>query len=175
MLRRFVLIATALLLSSAASAQTCGGVLELTFIDPTSADSSRPLIAMREFDVRAQFLHGSIAEGALPTVAEALRDHPVSLDADVRLPGYSRVYVPGSVLAFAPRCGLALLHIVIEYHHETMTLDVYGTPSHIGIRLDAPVPFRRGRHVLDLRSAPHAPDGSGFIIYHASGVRRVGS
>ena len=174
MLRPLSLAAAALLLSGAAAAQTCSGVLRLSFVDPASADTARPPVNLRSVGVRATFLSGSLPDGAFPTAAAALAAGHVTADATVHLPAYARAYVPGSVLALSPECGTELLSLVLTYHGQTMTLDVYHVPNHVGVELDGDVPFRPGRFVLDLARRNRLPGSGSPFVYSAAAVRAAG-
>ncbi len=163
---RFLWTALVLLTAVPAHAQTCAGVVRLTFVDPTTSARPLPLIAIRDVDVQALFLTGPVAAGTTPV------SDSVSADGSrtVHLPSYADAYVPGTVLALAPRCGTSLLHLVLEHQDTTMTLDLYNVPNHIGLRLDAPVPFRHGRYVFDFDTARRVERG----VYSAADVRPAG-
>ncbi len=155
-------------------AQTCAGVLALSFydVDYETREVGRYVIPIRSLGVTAEFFHGETA--GTPTADEARRDPALELRAREVLAAYPRLFVGGTEVALAPQCGLELLHLVVEYRHETMTLDVYRIPSHIGMRLDGPVPFRPGRYILDLATAERLPSDTPETVYAASAVRPAG-
>ena len=171
MLRRFALTAAALLLSGAASAQTCSGVLRLSFSGSASVAAARPPVDLRSVGVRATFLTGSLPDGAFPTAAAALASGHVTTRATIHLPAFARAYVPGSMLALSPECGTELLHLVVEYRHETMTLDLYHVPNHVGVRFDGHVPFRAGRFVVDLARRNRLPGSGSPSVYPVAAIR----
>ncbi len=167
---RLLWLLLALTAAAPSQAQTCAGVLDLTFVDPTSSARPLPEVHIREVDVRAQFLTVPVPAGTHP----AADDLPMARSRRAHLPAYGDAYVSGTVLSLAPRCGTTLLHLVLEYHHETMTLDLYHVPSHVPLAFDAPVPFRPGRFVFDFRATDRTGLRDGYRVYPASATRRAG-
>lgn len=164
-------ITTIALALSAAQAQTCAGALWLEFYDVDYEDSpsGRYVIPLRSLDLTAEYFHGETT--GLPTADEARRDPALELRGRDVLNGHSRLYAAGTEVAVAPRCTLALLHLEIEYRRETMTLDVYRVPDHIGLRLDGPIPFRPGRYVLDFETAGRIANPWQEHVYAADAIR----
>lgn len=167
-------LATLLLASGAVQAQTCAGVLWLEFYDVDYEDrpAGRYVIPVRSLGLVAEYYHGA-ADG-MPTAEEARQDPALALRDREELRAFSRLYVGGTEVGVAPRCALALLHLEIEYRHETMTLDLYRIPDHIGLRLDGPIPFRPGRYVLDFATARQFGNPPEHV-YAADAVRPAGA
>lgn len=164
---RYVVL-LALLAAVPSQAQTCAGVLTLTFVDPTSSARPRPPVQVREIDVRAQFWTTPVPAGTLPTAASL----PGTPSRTAHLPAYGSVYVSGTALSLAPRCGTSLLNLVLTYHHQTMTLDLLHVPNHVGLAFDEPIPFRPGRYAFDFDAAEHVVR-DGYRVYPASSVRQA--
>ena len=173
--RRRLWILLALLAAPASRAQTCSGILSLSFYDVEyEARGDHYIIPIHSLDVTAQFFSGRIS--GFPTAAEARRAPALRLHGEDRLRRDSRLYMTGTTLAVAPRCGLSLLHLVVVYRDATMTLDLYNVPSHIGLQLSEAIGFRPGRYVLDFATAPYdmRPDGRAYdasALQLASSVR----
>lgn len=163
---RLVCLLLALFVAVPAHAQTCLGVLRLTFVDPASTARPRPDIYIRDLDVRAQFIRADIPAGTAPPADSV----SVIGSRAAHLAAYADAYVSGTVLSLSPECGTSLLHLVLVHHHETMTLDLYNVPNHIGLDLDAPVPFRPGRFVFDFDTAQRVS----WNVFSAADVRPAG-
>lgn len=157
-----------LLAAVPSQAQTCSGVLNLTFVDPTTTARPRPEVHIQEVDVRAQFLTARIPAGTTPAASAV----SAAQSRTAHLPAYGDAYVNGTVLSLAPECGTSLLHLTLVYHHQTMTLDLYHVPSHVPLAFDAPLPFRAGRFVFDFDAAERVGSRNGLRVYPAGAVRR---
>lgn len=161
---RFLWPLITLLVAAPAGAQTCLGVLRLTFAGPVTSARPRPLVAIRDLDVRARFLTASIPAGTTPVAGSVSGEgsRTVRPRADTR-------HAPTTLL-LSPECGTTLLHLVLVYRRRTMTLNLYNVPDHIGLNLDAPVPFRSGRFVLDFDAAQEV----GHHVFSAADIRPAG-
>ena len=155
-----------LLAAVPSQAQTCAGVLVLTFVDPTATARPQPHVHIRDIDVSAQFLTARIPDGATPeaSTVSAIRSRTA------RLPAGADAYVSGTVLSLAPQCGTSLLHLVLVHHGQTTTLDLYHVPNHIPLSFDAPIPLRTGRFVFDFDAA-HPVLRNGYRVFPTSALR----
>ena len=167
---RLLAATLALLACSPAAAQTCGGSLRLEFSEAKGRGSPRVLRA-RDLAVTAAYFLGD--PNGLLTADEARRDATVEADGTEALGAGARLSAAGSAVRVRTGCGLALVHLRIQRGRRTMTLDVYRAPDHVPAQLDAPVPFRAGRHVLDLWTARRVSTGGSPYVYSAAAVRRA--
>lgn len=166
-----LLLTVALLAVSPAAAQTCGGSLRLEFSEAKGRSSPRVLRA-RDLDVTAAYFLGD--PNGLLTADEARRDPAIDADGTEALGAGARLSASGAAVRVRTGCGLALLHLRIRRGQRTMTLDVYRAPDHVPTALDAPIPFRPGRYVLDLETARRVSEGGSPRVYSASAVRPAG-
>ena len=164
---RLLWLLLALTAAAPSQAQTCAGVLDLTFVDPTSSARPRPLVHIRDIDVQALFLRGTVLAGTTP-VADSVSTEG---SRTAQLPSYADAYVSGTTLSLAPECGTSLLHLVLVHHDRTMTLDLYHVPSHVPLSFDAPIPLRPGRFVFDFDTAERVGFRDGYRVYPSSAVR----
>ena len=163
-----------LLAAAPAAAQTCGGSLRLEFSEEHPGRRAPTAVPARRLAVTAEAFLGDPND--LVTADAARRDPDIEAEPAERLGAAlgSRLSTNGTAVRVRTGCGLALVHLRVKLRRSVMTLDMYRAPDHVATELDAAVPFRPGRFVLDLWTARRVSSGGSPYVYSASAVQRAG-
>ena len=163
--------AFALLAPSLAAGQTCGGALTLPLARAQTVASGevewRPVSTYYfEAAVAAVEGDGAAAPEHAPLDWFLAREADYEVTRDSLAARFSGLVLPPDTVRVWTRCGYALLRLTVTDNvaRETMTLDLYSVPAHVGIRPTRPVPFRPGRYAVDVYDALGDDHRGGFDV-----------